>query len=62
VPREQMTAESNHMQRFTHHRNDYWFIDRCDGLYERDYFYDYYFSDEGNIDESLECCNCCEIL
>ena len=39
VPREQMTAENNHMQRFTHHCNDYWFIDRCDSLYEKDYLF-----------------------
>ena len=62
VPREQMAIESNYMHRFTHYRSDYWFIDRCDGLYERDYFDNYYFFDEGDIDESLECCNCCEIL
>ena len=62
VPREQMTAESNHMQRFTHYRSDYWFIDRCDSLYEKDYFDNYYFFDEGDIDKSLECCNCCTIL
>ena len=62
VPREQMAIESNYMHRFTHYRSDYWFIDRCDGLYERDYFDNYYFFDEGDIDESLECCNCCEII
>lgn len=62
VPREPISAESNHMQRFTHYRNDYWFIDRCNGLYRRDYFYNYYFSDEKDIEENLECCNCCEIL
>ena len=62
VPREQMTAESNHMQRFTHHRNDYWFIDRCDSLYEKDYFDNYDLYDGRDIDENLECCNCCEII
>lgn len=40
----------------------YWIINGHDNLYERDYFDNYYFCDERETDESLGCCNCCEIL
>ena len=62
VPREQTAAENSLMKKHNYGRGSYWMIDRYDGLYERDYFYNYYICDEGETDESLECCNCCEIL
>ena len=57
VPRGQITAESSHIKSGHYRWSNYWFIDGYGSLYERDYFYD-----EGYIEESLECCNCCEIL
>ena len=62
VPREQMTAESSYIKSGHYRWSNYWMIHGYDGLYERDYFYNYYFCNEGEINESLERCSCYEII
>ncbi len=62
VPREQISTENSFMKKHNYSSDYYWMIDRYDSLYERGYFDNYYFCDEGETDERLECCNCCEIL
>ena len=62
VPREQMSAGNSDVKKHNYSSDYYWMIDRYDSLYERDYFNNYYFCDEEETDERLECCNCCEVL
>lgn len=62
MPREQISTENSFMKKHNYGSDYYWMIDRYDSLYERDYFYNYYFCDKGDLDESLERCSCCTIL
>lgn len=62
VPREQMARGNSDVKKRNYSRDYFWIINGYDNLYERDYFDNYYFCDEREIDESLGCCNCCEIL
>ena len=64
IPREQISAENSFMKKHNYGSDYYyyWIIDRCDGLYERDYFYNYYFYTGGNRDENSKHCNHCKII
>lgn len=60
--KEQIAEENSYARKYNHANDYYWLVDRYDGIYERDFLYNWYFSDERDVDGSFECCNCCEII